>query len=186
MKNQSLKTLLITTVATCALAAGSSTLAGVQMNGGNGKQGTTANQKSSPLFSFVIEAGGGVLTHIAGKKYELSVPLKNIKSVLAFSQAPQRVAKLLTPSDYAKVVHTGKNSFDVNHANVAISFKGGASDAFVITGYGKNGQNITYSLTLLDNQKGPSNQTGHVSLFIDGSTIPGASNSINNIANMLS
>jgi hypothetical protein len=66
------------------------------------------------------------------------------------------------------VVHTGNDSFDKNPPNIGVTFDNGVTTAFILNGYSKDGQTITYNLKLLDDQKGPSNQTGHVSLFIDG------------------
>jgi hypothetical protein len=136
------------------------------------------DQKVAISFVFVIQAQAGKLTHIKGKKYQLTIPLKNIQSVLALAGGRAHVAHRMKPSDYAKLVHRGANSFDVDPPNAGITVGTGAAHAYVIDKYKLLGPNIVYNLSLLD--KGSVNPaSGEVSMFIDTASYTSSCCSIN-------
>lgn len=158
--------LLATAVLISSFALSSGAMASMSVVGMN-SSGANQKTKTPAKFSFVIETQAAELKHVKGNRYTLSVSLASIQSVLAFSQAPSRFAQQLTPAQYAQIIHSGENSFDKNPPNMSATFDNGVSAAFEINGYTKDATHITYVLTLLDQQEGPSNQSGQVSLFID-------------------
>lgn len=123
--------------------------------------------KAHAKLSFVMEVAHASLTQIAGHHYQLVVPIGDIKSILAFSAQPSRIAFRMTPNQYAKAVHSGKNSFDIDPPNAVVSFSG-IDSAFEIIGFEKTDANVVYQLNLLDtDEDAPMNQSGPMALFVD-------------------
>ncbi len=132
----------------------------------------SAVSKKSMAFMFVIDAAQGKLSHIKGKQFQLSIPVKDIKSVLAFSDRPHRQNFRLSQTDYAKLVYSGKNSFRDNPPNIALVWaaKKTRPEVYMLAGYRQVKNNIIYSLIW----QAPSspvatikNKQGKVALFID-------------------
>jgi len=160
--------LLATSTAVCALILGSVAVAGVTASTSGDSSGqSSSQQQGSANFSFVIEAAHGKLTQVSGKQFQLVIPTGDVKSVLAFSSRPDRIAKQMSPDDFAKMVHSGSDSFDTNPPNMALTFGNGDSIAFEVKGVVNQDGNLAYSLVLLGDQTEPQAQSGNVSLFID-------------------
>ena len=135
------------------------------------------SSKKSPIeLLFTIEAKHGSLVHIKDDRYKLEIPRNDIKSVLAFSERPNRIAYKMDTAKYIKMVHTGENNFDVNPPNLVLSWgdsKQGA-EAYEVIGYHHSKRYLTYSLKHLSQEKianrgEPIHQKGEVSIFIDTS-----------------
>ena len=137
----------------------------------------SSSKKVPEKVNFVLKSDESEFKFISGKRYKLIIPIKDIKSVLAFSS---RGSHELKPEIFAKIIHGGKNSFDRLEPNAAISwydsdrqkFKHRA-EAFTISDYKKTDNNIVYTLHLLsDGGNLPSNISGSIVLFIDDITLP--------------
>lgn len=136
-----------------------------------GLTGNAASKKNI-AFMFVVDAAQGKLTHMNGKQFQLSIPVKDIKSVLAFSDRPHRKNFRLSQMDYAKLVYSGKNSFRDNPPNIALVWADRKTqpEVYVLAGYKQVKDRIIYSLIW---QTPPSpiatikNHQGRVALFID-------------------
>jgi hypothetical protein len=169
MSYSKLKHLVIPT-ALYAITFGSGTMASMPMSMTPPSQ-AMGQKQGQATFSFVIEADGAKLVRDSGVNYQLTIPIANIKSVLMFSQAPNKIAARITPSNYANMVHSGVSSFDKLAPNMAVTIEGAQATAFKLNGYTKNSQSIIYNLTLLKDQKIPLNQSGRASLFVDGKSM---------------
>lgn len=125
-----------------------------------------ASKKHAKL-SFVMEVKHAQLTHVAGTHYQLNIPIGDIKSILAFSSQPNRLAFRMTPNEYARAVHSGKDSFDIDPPNAVVSFDL-SDNAFEILGFHKNATEVVYHLNLLDSEEeAPENQSGPITFFVD-------------------
>ena len=131
--------------------------------------------KSQPVkLLFTIETKHGVLRHLKDAKYELAVPLSDIKSVLAFSDRPNRLALRVAPQKFHDLVYSGDNNFAVNPPNVVLAWgdQSQPAEAYTITGYRKGHGMMTYMLTKLGkNALVSSSNKGSVSIFIDDETV---------------
>jgi len=128
-------------------------------------QPAAAAQSTSYLF--VIRAPQAKLVPVSGKSFQLLIPVKDLSSVLAFSDRPDRIVKQLTLSEYVKLVHTGSNSFAVTPPSVALTIGDNPTHIFELMGAKKVGDNIVYSLILLNNQTAPGVESGPLSLYVD-------------------
>lgn len=120
-------------------------------------------------FLFVITSPTSELKQLDKYNYQLIIPTKEIKSILAFSDRPERIVKHLSPSEYVKIVDSGQNSFIKNPPNVAVNIADHGSVVFEVLQAIRTDNQITYHLRLLDNQQSPNSMSGSVSLFIDAS-----------------
>jgi archaellum component FlaG (FlaF/FlaG flagellin family) len=137
---------------------------------------TAQTQQKGAEFLFVINSPTGGLKQVAGNHYQLTLPVKGISSVLAFSDRPERIVKHLTLDQYVKAVHSGKDSFAKNPPNIAVTIAGESPIVFVLKDAVKQGDNVVYNLELLNNQQAPNAESGHTSIYIDwsfhGGTFP--------------
>lgn len=131
--------------------------------------GAPAKKKIALLF--VIEAAHGSLTHVKGKIYQLTIPTHDVRTVLAFSDRPNRLAFTMKQSEYHKMNYTGKNSFTKNPPNVVLTWGHQLDEAAAYTLVESHIDHhaFVYRLRYI----GPSDneveapQTGHLALFID-------------------
>jgi hypothetical protein len=156
---------LIATAATASLFSwGAMTLANTHT------VAPVTNEASAEKFLYMVEANHSEFKFISGKTYQLTIPLKDIKNIVAFSDRPNRSSYTLSPDVFHQWIHSGSQSFDKIHPNLAISFCSSTlvGDAFTIAAYQLGTQKITYTLTRLNkNNTLPTHQIGPVSLFID-------------------
>jgi hypothetical protein len=127
---------------------------------------------SSISFLFVINTGQAKLQRVCGDQYRLTVPVKAIHSVLAFSDRPHRQNFRLSQRDYAKLVYVGRNSFAANPPNVALVWEDQKDkiEIYMLMGHKKVGDQIVYDLTWQKPSVPVNNASvhhGHVVLFID-------------------
>lgn len=134
----------------------------------------SSNNPETVDLLFTIESKHGSLVHLKGDQYELALPLKEIKSVLAFSDRPDRIAFKMNPAKFAKLIHSGKNNFDMDPPNLVVSWGDHKypAAAYQITGHRQMDGYLLYSLTKLNQKKiatrgGPVHQQGKVAVFID-------------------
>jgi hypothetical protein len=132
-------------------------------------------QKTPPPIKslFVIEAASSKLTHAKGKRYKLTIPAKDIKSVLVFSDRPNRIAFRLKPEKYSKMVHSGKSSFGVSPPNIALKFANIPTAIFEVIRASLSRGTMHYELeSLLSEQEKFFSHTviGSVTMFIDDSS----------------
>jgi hypothetical protein len=122
---------------------------------------------------YSIQADASQLIHHGGQRFELVVSLKHIKSILAFSDRPKRMAFKLTVKDYLQLAHSGEHSFSKIPPNVVISFGTSKREAVafsvrkieVVDGY------MYFELQSLVGLKKLlpfKNYHGRVSVYIDG------------------
>lgn len=130
---------------------------------------------AQPSFMFVVESQHAILDHVKDQQFTLTIPLKDIKSILMFSDRPNRIAMRITPSKFAKSIHKGADSFDAINPNAVLAW--GCQDipasVYTITSYQKNKTNITYKLNLVGEHVGIQHRaiSGKATLFIDSFTI---------------
>lgn len=108
--------------------------------------------KAKPSYLFAISIQNVELTQAETKTdYKLVMPIKNIKSVLMFTDRPNRFATYIKPDFFAKIIHKkDKDSFDEVPPNIAISFSNKYPPiAFSISQYSKNDTELQYTLKLL-------------------------------------
>ncbi len=156
---------LATTAAVSVLSWGAAASASVTTIATSPAQ--QAPKPSAASFLFVIQSAHSRLTKVNEKNYTLVLPLKDIKSVLAFSNRPERIVRQLTPAAYSKIIHSGSQSFDKIPPNVALTSDAYPPTAFEVSAVSKDNKNITYHLLLLDGQNSLKNQSGAVRLFFD-------------------
>lgn len=120
---------------------------------------------------FVIEAKHGALVHTAGKQYKLIIPVADIKSVLAFSEHPNRISFSMTPGEFHKMVFNGTNDFGTNPPNIVLSWadQNHSAEAYTVLAHEKSHGFLTYTLNKLNGQAvTKQNQRGAVTLYVDG------------------
>lgn len=127
------------------------------------------NVEAGLLFS--VQAKHATLTQIKVSYFKLKVMIKGM-TVLAFSDRPKRLAFKMKFSDYHKMVHSGKDSFDETEPNMVLSFglSGRPALPFEIKSYVKEKDAVTYFLRLLTKEKSVKNfrtYVGPVSMYID-------------------
>lgn len=165
-------------LATAAIASGlllSSVSFAAGSAGNQEKIVNTTSQQTALKLLFVIKAPQGRLIPLDGKNYQLTIPAKDIKTVLAFSDRPTRVVKHLTPEDYVKMVNSGENTFKQDPPNAAVTIGENPAAVFEILEAKKDGNTIAYNLQLLNNQENLQAEKGSVSLYVDfsgGGTFP--------------
>jgi hypothetical protein len=124
----------------------------------------------------VISTQRAQLKAYSNKKMLLTIKTKNIQSVLAFSDRPNRIAYRMKPSIYAKQVHSGTYSFTQDPPNLVLSIwnAGNIYDIpFKVTSYHIMGGKITYELnSLMPSEKITfSKLSGPAALYIDSFNI---------------
>jgi hypothetical protein len=133
--------------------------------------GCFAAEKDVP-FLHSIQADNSTLEQVSGERYVLSVPVKDISSILVFSDRPKRVAYQLTPYEYAAFVHFKSDMLYEDLPDLVVSFwkEGKESLAFEVTGYHVAENVISYDLRLLihrDKSKPFKTNTGRISIYLD-------------------
>lgn len=129
-----------------------------------------AHSKAAKTASllFTLDSERADLIHIGGKKFALRVPLQSVKKVLAFSDRPYHFVIEMTPSAFAKAVHSGSNSFDQNPPNAALTIYGHPTAIFEITSYHKDRHFIYYDLLQVGKNKFKHKKiSGRLTLTID-------------------
>lgn len=145
---------------------------------GSGVATASSSQGKGADWLFVLESSKGTLKHVAGNHYVLSLPIRDLSSVLAFTDRPNRQATQMTLAQYAEAVHRkSSDSFDKNPPNAVLTFGGNKNmtRAYEISSYSKTSRVISYNLVLLGKQS-PLLQKGKqvrgpVSLFIDSNAL---------------
>ena len=129
---------------------------------------SSTEKNYSLLFS--LKSNYAKLMHMGGNDYQLLIPISEIMPVLAFTDRPQRLAKRLSPAEFAHLVHQGENSFDIKPPNVVVTFDAEqpVANAFEIVGYEKDNNFIQYNLRYLgDTQELPYPDEGAATIFMD-------------------
>lgn len=123
-------------------------------------------------FLFSVHVQKARLARKTKRDYVLSIPLTEIKSVLVFTDRPNRIAFEVRPDQYQKIIHSGKNSFNVDPPNIVLSTNNPKlyAKAFEVVHYSVKNQVINYQLELLKPQQaivGLKNYAGPVTLLVD-------------------
>lgn len=142
-------------------------------------EASVAVKKNSPMqFMFVIDSAKGQLKRIDAKTYQLTLPVRSIHSVLAFSDRPNRVHFRLSPDEYGKLVYVGRNSFTDDPPNIVLVWGGQHSRSIVyhLLSHQRSGGNIIYTLAQQPQIQSSRNvyagsKSGRVVLFVDPVTI---------------
>jgi hypothetical protein len=127
--------------------------------------------KKAPVdLLFAVVARDGSLVHTDGKQYQLTIPVKSIESVLAFSDRPNRLTFRLGLADYQKIVYSGSDSFRESPPNIALvwSNEEEPDSTYTLEEHRRVGENMVYTLNRLGSAA-PSmhGRSGPVALFID-------------------
>lgn len=128
-----------------------------------------AAEKSYSLL-FSLKSNYAKLVHMDGNNYQLLIPISEIKPVLAFTDRPYRLARRLTPDEFAHLVHQGENSFSVKPPNIVVTFDAEqpVANAFEVVSYQKDSEFIQYNIRYLNDSEGlPDPDEGAVTIFID-------------------
>lgn len=132
---------------------------------------SAAEKEYHLLFS--LKASYAKLIHVGGDRYQLLLPVSEVLPVLAFTDRPYRLAKRLSPDDFANLVHRGSHSFDISQPNVVVTFESEEplARAYEMLGYQKDSNFVEYSLRYLgDSIEPPTPEEGSVTVFMDGFT----------------
>lgn len=116
---------------------------------------------------FVIKLEKALLLKKSDSSYQLLVGSNQVRSILAFSDRPQRKALFISPVDFVRLTHMGKNSFLVDHPNIALTFGGSITASFVVNGFKILDHQIAYELQPLSRQELPSRFDGKMVVFVD-------------------
>ena len=145
---------------------------------------STSNNNEAKQYFFTIEPKNSKFSLLPNKTYQLIISKKDISNIEAVSTRSHREAYNLTPEEYAKIIHTGKDSFDVVPPNLSIFFadlkRGPIS--FAVISYKLDEKNITFNLAVLSPQKNiPSYASGYLGIWIDDKSIVGVAESATGI-----
>jgi hypothetical protein len=156
----------------CAVAAGCLLLGATSFSSSqiSAKKTIVPAANQSTNISFVIQLKQAKLTHILGKKYQLSFsPASIAGGVLAVSRAPNRFFRRLSFTQFKTLVQSGTNSFLQDPPNAVLS--GTEPLPFIATFNHKNLNNqYIIGLTSLDNNKHLTRSSvvlSNTTLFID-------------------
>lgn len=82
----------------------------------------TRDNKNAVEWLFVITSKEGEIKKNVKGQYELRLKHAHIERVLAFSNRPNRIVKMISPQDFKKLWGDGKNSFEKDPPNAIAVF----------------------------------------------------------------
>jgi hypothetical protein len=133
-----------------------------------------ASPRSAPSLLFAMKAKKATIQPIQGNKYQLTIPLKALEPVLAFSDRPYRLAFRMKAEEFLDLVHSGDDSFDKNWPNIVLNWeaKGRSAAVYTMLAYKRNKDDLVYTLRLVSSQKEEGiheegKYSGRLGLFID-------------------
>ena len=119
---------------------------------------------------FVISSAQAKFKKITEKEFELVIPHKDLKSVLAFSSPPEHISFQMKPKAYVKMVYSGTNSFKQDPPNVSLQWAGQSTKeaAYTLTKRRVTQNEVIYTLVPI----GPGGikaeeKNGAITLFVD-------------------
>lgn len=83
---------------------------------------TDKDKKKSVEWLFVITSNEGEIKQNDQGQYELILKHAHIERVLAFSDRPNRIVKMISPNDLKKLWGEGKHSFEKDPPNAVAVF----------------------------------------------------------------
>lgn len=125
------------------------------------------HDKKKPIeWLFVITSKAGEIKKNSQGQYELTLQHAHIERVLAFSDRPNRIVKMISPKDFKKLWGGGKNSFEKDPPN-AIAVFGQEKIAMQLMSVSVD-KNKTSFIVASDDDKIRNVKMTKISLFIDG------------------
>jgi hypothetical protein len=105
--------------------------------------------------------------HISNKKYRLTFDKSAVRTIEAFSDRPARLAFTLGPARFAKMIHTGQDSFNEDPPNISVVFNASQDAAFEVKSCRVTKAAVQYDLVLLGKASLPNRFEGKVVIFCD-------------------
>ena len=147
---------LVTTVGlTLALSLGSITTSTIAAPSGQSASSTVLDvYKKPPSFLFVVQAKEAVLKPVDDDlhRYTLSMKLtdENVGKIIAFTDRPYRIVKMMTTKQLLDLWGEGKNSFKADPPNAVLSANGFDARIVILESMIINKELLTYTLVQTD------------------------------------
>ena len=147
---------LVTTVGlTLALSLGAITTSAYAAPSGQSASATVLDEyKKPPSFLFVVQAKEAVLKPVDDNphRYTLTIQLNddNMSKIIAFTDRPYRIVKMMTTKQLLDLWGEGKNSFKADPPNAVLSASGFDARIVILESMIINNEQLTYTLVLTD------------------------------------
>ena len=147
---------LVTTVGlTLALSLGAITTSAIAAPSGQSASATVLDEyKKPPSFLFVVQAKEAVLKPVKDDlhRYTLSMKLtdENVGKIIAFTDRPYRIVKMMTTKQLLDLWGEGKNSFKADPPNAVLSANGFDARIVILESMIINKELLTYTLVQTD------------------------------------
>ena len=170
----------VTTIGlTLALSLGAFTTSAIAAPSGQSASATVLDEyKKPPSFLFVVQAKEAVLKPVDDDlhRYTLSMKLtdENVGKIIAFTDRPYRIVKMMTTKQLLDLWGEGKNSFKADPPNAVLSANGFDARIVILESIIINNERLAYTLVQTD----PSTPSlkginmAHVILTIDARKTP--------------
>ena len=110
--------------------------------------------KKPPSFLFVVQAKEAVLKPVDDDlhRYTLSMKLtdENVGKIIAFTDRPYRIVKMMTTKQLLDLWGEGKNSFKADPPNAVLSASGFDARIVILESMIINNEQLTYTLVQTD------------------------------------
>ena len=167
---------LVTTVGlTLALSLGAITTSAIAAPSGQSASATVLDEyKKPPSFLFVVQAKEAVLKPVDDDlhRYTLSMKLtdENVGKIIAFTDRPYRIVKMISTKQLLDSWGEGKNSFKADPPNAVLSANGFDARIVILESMIINNEQLTYTLVQTDPSSAPlkGGQLKDVVVTIDG------------------
>ena len=110
--------------------------------------------KKPPSFLFVLQAKEAVLKPVKDDlhRYTLSMKLtdENVGKIIAFTDRPYRIVKMMTTKQLLDLWGEGKNSFKADPPNAVLSANGFDARIVILESMIINNEQLTYTLVQTD------------------------------------
>ena len=159
---------LVTTVGlTLALSLGAITTSAIAAPSGQSASATVLDEyKKPPSFLFVVQAKEAVLKPVDDDlhRYTLSMKLtdENVGKIIAFTDRPYRIVKMMTTKQLLDLWGEGKNSFKADPPNAVLSANGFDARIVILESMIINKEQLTYTLVQTDPSTSPALKGGQL------------------------
>ena len=150
-----IKSLITTVGLTLALSLGAITTSAIAAPSGQSASATVLDEyKKPPSFLFVVQAKEAVLKPVDDDlhRYTLSMKLtdENVGKIIAFTDRPYRIVKMMTTKQLLDLWGEGKNSFKADPPNAVLSANGFDARIVILESMIINKEQLTYTLVQTD------------------------------------
>ena len=117
-----------------------------------------ADYKKPPSFLFVVQAKKALLKPVKDDlhRYTLSMKLtdENVGKIIAFTEPPYRIVKMVTAKQLQDLWGEGKNSFKADPPNAVLSANGVDARLVILESITTDNDALTYTLVITHQNKG--------------------------------